>query len=60
MYESCCSKGCLLSFYLELEDIASTLQQFYAGLVIFITGRSGFLGKPLLLKLYSRAQILGA
>ena len=38
-------------FCLELEDIVSTLHQFYAGLVIFITGGSGFLGKLLLLLL---------
>jgi len=38
-------------FCLELEDILSMLHQFYAGLVIFITGVSGFLGKLLLLKL---------
>jgi hypothetical protein len=33
---------------LELQDMASTLQQFYAGPVIFITGGNGFLGKQLL------------
>jgi len=59
MYESCCSKGCLLSFCLESEDMVSTLQQFYAGLVIFITGVSGFLGKLLLLKLLQLCPDIG-
>jgi hypothetical protein len=46
-------------FCLELEDIVSTLHQFYAGLVIFITGGSGFLGKLLLLKLLQLCLNIG-
>ena len=46
-------------FCLELEDIVSTLNQFYAGLVIFITGGSGFLGKLLLLKLLQLCLNIG-
>jgi len=35
------------------------MQQFYAGLVIFITGGSGFLGKLLLLKLLQPCPDIG-
>jgi len=39
--------------------MASILQQFYAGLVIFITGGNGFLGKLLLLKLLQSCPDIG-
>jgi fatty acyl-CoA reductase len=39
--------------------MASRLQQFYAGLVIFITGGTGFLGKLLLLKLLQSCPDIG-
>jgi fatty acyl-CoA reductase len=39
--------------------MTSTLQQFYAGLVIFITGGTGFLGKLLLLKLLQSCLDIG-
>jgi len=39
--------------------MASALQQFYAGRVIFITGGSGFLGKLLLLKLLQSCPDIG-
>jgi fatty acyl-CoA reductase len=39
--------------------MASTLQKFYGGLVIFITGGTGFLGKLLLLKLLQSCPDIG-
>ena len=39
--------------------MASELQQFYDGLVVFITGGSGFLGKLLLLKLLQSCPDFG-
>jgi len=39
--------------------MASKIQQFYAGLVILITGGSGFLGKLLLLKLLKSCPDIG-
>jgi len=39
--------------------MASRLQQFYAGLVVFITGGSGFLGKLLLLKVLELCPDIG-
>ena len=38
--------------------MASTVQQFFGGLVIFITGGTGFLGKLLLLKLVEPCDII--
>jgi fatty acyl-CoA reductase len=39
--------------------MTSVLQQFYAGLVIFITGGTGFMGKLLLLKLLQSCPDIG-
>jgi fatty acyl-CoA reductase len=39
--------------------MASSLQNFYAGQVIFITGGSGFLGKVLLFKLLQSCPDIG-
>jgi len=39
--------------------MASRLQQFYAGLVVFITGGTGFLGKLLLLKVLQSCHDIG-
>jgi fatty acyl-CoA reductase len=39
--------------------MSSSIQQFYAGLVIFITGGTGFLGKLLLLKLLQSCPDIG-
>jgi len=39
--------------------MASRLQKFYAGLVVFITGGTGFLGKLLLLRLLQLCPDIG-
>jgi len=39
--------------------MASRLQHFYAGLVVFITGGTGFLGKLLLLKVLESCPDIG-
>jgi len=38
--------------------MASTVQKFFGGLVIFVTGGTGFLGKPLVLKVVQSCGII--